>query len=461
MAGRGPEPEAGRPGDDDLERLRRRVAELEAERREAHAGREHHRLRTIGSTLLVILASVLAMLSVVSVWARDQVTDTDRFVATMAPLARNPQVQDALSARITSVVLQQVDVGSVVDQLSQAGSSVGVPPKAANLITSLSGPIGSGLTSLVGSVVDKVVRSDAFATIWTNAIRAAHTSVEKALTGQGAGAVQIKNNEVTIDIGPAVERVKEQLVGTGFTLASKIPTVHTQFTVFASSGLGKIKRYVRLLQILGNWLPVLAVLIAAAGVYLAANRRRALIGVAVGVATAMLVLGVALAIFRGFFLDQLPADVDSGAAGAVYDALVRFLRITVRMVGTLAVLVGLGAYFSGPSGGATMIRRACSTGIGGVRTVADQAGFRAGPVERFVRRFKHWIGVAILLIAAVVFIAWDHPTGRVVFWFAFVIVIAFGIREFLAPSPGWEKRTDLGPDGRPLAAGPASPGDGG
>jgi hypothetical protein len=56
-------------------------------------------------------------------------------------------------------------------------------------------------------------------------------------------------------------------------------------------------------------------------------------------------------------------------------------------------------------------------------------------VERFVRRFKHWIGVAILLIASVVFVIWDHPTGLVVFWFAFVVLIAFAIREFLAPGP--------------------------
>ena len=85
---------------------------------------------------------------------------------------------------------------------------------------------------------------------------------------------------------------------------------------------------------------------------------------------------------------------------------------------------------------ALWIRTACSSGIGAIRAVADSAGFRAGPVDRFTARHKRWIGIAILLIASVVFVLWDHPTGLVVFWFAFVIAIGFAIREFFAPGPG-------------------------
>ncbi|MFF1872049.1 hypothetical protein [Kitasatospora herbaricolor] len=60
--------------------------------------------------------------------------------------------------------------------------------------------------------------------------------------------------------------------------------------------------------------------------------------------------------------------------------------------------------------------------MAGLRSAADSAGFRAGPVEPFVRRWKHWIGVTMFLIAALLF----------VFWFAVVILAAFAVREFLA-----------------------------
>lgn len=426
---------AGGGGDEEsLEQLQQRIARLEAAGPAPAPGRPRQRLRTTGAVLLIVLASVLSLLAVLGVWARDEVTDTNRFVASVAPLASNTQVQDAVTNRVTTVVLQQIDVDSLVNQLSQAAAQNGVPPLAAGLINNLSGPINSGLTNLIGTVVGKVVSSPAFASAWTQAIRLAHSSMEKALTGEGGGAVQLQNNAVSIDLAPVIDQVKGQLVDSGFALAAKVPTVHTQLVVFESPDLAKVRSYFRLLEILGNWLPLITVLVAAGGVYLARDRRRALLGAAVGVVAAMLVLGIALAVFRSYYLDHLPSDVPPGAGGAVYDALTHYLRISVRSVGVLAAVVAVGAFFIGPSTAARTVRSAGSTGIGGVRTVAESVGFRAGPVERFVRRYKRAIGIAILLIASALFVLWDHPTGEVVLWFAVVVLVAFGIREFLAPS---------------------------
>ena len=69
---------------------------------------------------------------------------------------------------------------------------------------------------MVGSVVDKVVSSDAFANVWNSALRTAHSSFVKALTGKGGGSVKLTNDEVQIDLGPAVAMVKSQLVEQGF-----------------------------------------------------------------------------------------------------------------------------------------------------------------------------------------------------------------------------------------------------
>ena len=56
-------------------------------------------VRTFWSTLLIVVACVLAPLSVVSVWARGEVTDTSRYVQTVAPLASDPAVQQAVTNR--------------------------------------------------------------------------------------------------------------------------------------------------------------------------------------------------------------------------------------------------------------------------------------------------------------------------------------------------------------------------
>lgn len=417
----------------ELDALRRRVSALESA---GSAGLvRHHWLRSTGSVLLILLASLLSLLAVVSVWANSIVRDTDRYVATVGPLARDPDVQKAVAERVATAVLAQVDVDGLVKELAGAAAQKGVPPRAAELLGDLGGPLTSGLKDVVGDVVRRVVSGRAFDAVWVNANRAAHASLDKALTGRSGGTVSAKDGQVAIDIGPIVTQVKDELVRVGLKPAAHIPVVHTDFVVFSSPDIGKVKTYLRVLEIIGNWLPVVAVLIAAVGVYLAVNRRRALIGAALGVLAAMVLLGVALTIMRAIYLDHLPVGTSDAAAAAVFDALVRFLRASVRAVGALALVTAVGAFLSGPSRVAVGVRTGCRGSLGALRGVAVSAGLPLGAVGRFVHRFKRWIGAVILAAAAIVLFTWDYPTTAVVVWTVVVVLAAFAIREFLDTGP--------------------------
>ncbi|MFF1725683.1 hypothetical protein [Streptomyces sviceus] len=413
----------------ELAELRQRVHALESAEQPRAA--RHHPFRSLGSVLLILLAALLAMLSVVAVWANSIVQDTDRYVATVGPLASDPDVQKAATNRITAAVLAQVDVDALVKQLTDAASAKGVPPQAAKLLGNLDGPIESGLKQLVSGTVERVVTSSAFETVWVNGNRRAHAALDKALTGQADGTVKVENNQVVVDLGPIVADVKDQLVAAGFTPAAKIPAVHTNFVVFASKDVGKIRTYVRVLEILGGWLPVIALLIAAAGVYVAFNRRHALIGAALAVFAAMLILGIGLTVFRDVYLNHLPSGVSEAAAGSVYDALVKFLRAGIRALAAAALFTAVGAFLAGPSRIAVVTRTGCRRSIGALREVTTSAGLRLGAVGRFVHRSKRWIGVLILVVAAIVLFTWTYPTTAVVVWTAVITLAAFAIREFL------------------------------
>ncbi|MEU6236927.1 hypothetical protein [Kitasatospora sp. NPDC047058] len=426
-----PTPAAGADADaDEIARLHARISALEAAPK-----KEHHRWRTSGAVVLIVIASLLSLLSVLAVWTADFVGDTDRYVSTVAPLATDPDVQQAVTTRVTQVVLDQIDVDALVKQLSDAAAEQGVPANAANLINNLSGPVRSALTQLVSTTVSKVVTSDAFATIWVQANRLVHTSLDKALTGKGGGAVKLDNNQVAIDIAPIVAKVKDELVNAGLGPVAKIPDVHTNFVLFASKDIGRIKTYFRLLEIVGVWLPIVTVVIAAGGILLAVNRRRALIGTGIGFFLAMLLLGIALTVFRAIYLDHIPLGANLAAAGAVYDTLIRFMRATIRAVGTIAVVTAAGAFLVGPSKPAVAIRTACRRIIGSLREALYSLGMRLGPVGRFVHRWKRWIGVAILLVAILILATWSYPTWAVVLWITFFVAVAFAIREFLDPGP--------------------------
>ncbi|MEV6203411.1 hypothetical protein AB0M64_26060 [Streptomyces sp. NPDC051771] len=416
---------------DELTRLRARVAALEATSGQGAPKREHHRLRSFFSALLVVIGCVLVPLGLVAAWTADLLGDTDRYVQTVTPLASDPDVQAAVANRVTGAVMEHIDLPALLE---------GVAPDERPLAEKALGKLGDSLESAVSSFVhdraQDVVASPAFQTIWTDANRAIHTSLDRALTGDQEGAVKIQTDTVTIDLAPVIERVKERLVDSGLTVAGKIPEIHTDFTVLRSDDIGKAKTGFALLQTMGVWLPVIAVLLVAGGVLLAVRRRRALVAAALGFAFAALVLGIALTVFRTVYLNALPSSVSPAAAGSVYDTLIRFLRTSVRVCVVLGVLVALAAWLSGPSRPAVLARGLWHSGIAATRSTADRAGMRLGPVGGFVRRFHTWIVWILVGGAALAFVLWPHPTGWVVFGLALALLFALAVTDFLAGEDG-------------------------
>ena len=90
------------------------------------------RWRAPVAAVAIILGCVLAPVSVLGVWAANQVSNTDRYVANVTPLIGNPAIQAALSAKITSAITSQLDVNALVNQaatqLSQSNAAAPCPP---------------------------------------------------------------------------------------------------------------------------------------------------------------------------------------------------------------------------------------------------------------------------------------------------------------------------------------------
>ena len=80
--------------------------------------------------MLIVLGCVLAPVAGVSVWVHNQVSDTDRFVRTIGPLVDDPDVQTALTNRLTDTVFQYVDVQGIADDAVAALAAQGLPPRS-------------------------------------------------------------------------------------------------------------------------------------------------------------------------------------------------------------------------------------------------------------------------------------------------------------------------------------------
>jgi len=424
----------------ELERLRAEVASLRSELESRRAGGDRvpvtgrQRWRTVVATLLIVLGCVLAPLAGVAVWARNQVTNTDRYVATVAPLAEDPAIQRAITDQITAQVFTYIDVRGLTTQAVDAlASRAGLSPQVADQLRALAGPVANGVESFTRTQVARIVQSQTFADAWVQANRLAHDELVKALTGEGGGAVTVENDTVSVNLAAFIQTVKQQLVAQGFSLAARIPPVDVSFVLFQSEDITRARSAFNVLNTLGVWLPVIALILLAIGVYVAKDHRRALVGAGLGVAIGMLLLALGLAIFRSIYLDAIPAQVlPHDAAAVLYDTIVRFLRAGLRTVLVLALVVAAGAFLTGQSTTAVRTRQSLAGAIGWLQGSAEHAGLRTGPVGTWVGAHKRALRIGAVAVAALALVFWSRPTGKVVIGLTLALLVALAIIEFLA-----------------------------
>ncbi|MGZ4603917.1 MAG: hypothetical protein ACXV3S_01920 [Kineosporiaceae bacterium] len=426
----------------ELERLRAEVARLREEsasgsppaRRPARSASRWG--RSVGAVLLILIACLLAPLSVTSVWARSQVTDTDRYVETVAPLAQDPAIQEAITTNLTNIVFQYVDVQGITTQAIGALQQRNVvPPALATQLQALAVPLASGIQSFTHDRIQQVVQSDAFASAWDQANRAAHQQLVAALTGQSS-AVTIENNAVKVDLGAFLTVVKQKLVDSGFGLAARIPQVNATFTVFQSADVSKVQRLFSLLNTLGYWLPFILVAMAALGIYLAPNHRLAFIWTGIGVTVAALVTAIALQVVRSRYLDGVPSNIlPPDAAATLFDTVVRFLREAIRALALLGVIAALGAFLTGPSITAVTVRRWCSTALAAAKGGIESLGLDLTQVTRWVAPRARLLRAATVTVAFAILLLEPYRTPSLVLWLTVGVLAALAVIELLAVEP--------------------------
>ena len=167
----------------ELFRLRSEVATLRTEPRP----RPKRRWRSAVAVVLIVLGCVLAPLAGVSVWIHNQVSDTDRFVRTMSPLVHDPDVQNALTDKLTTTVFQYVDVQGVASDAVDALGAQGLPPLLVARLDALTPTLTSAVTGFVHDKVGELVASPAFTSAWNQAITVAHRQLNAVLSGDSKG----------------------------------------------------------------------------------------------------------------------------------------------------------------------------------------------------------------------------------------------------------------------------------
>ncbi len=386
--------------------------------------------RWSGAVVILLIAALLGGMSVVAGYLKTQVLNTDAYVETVAPLAADPVVQDALAQRLTTEIITRSDIAGIADNVANALVEKGAPSQLNQLV----GPLVGGITTFLDDKIRALLATPQFETIWQNINRAAHTAIVTVLTGsQGRVLNATGGTTITVDLGKLLSALKTQLVNAGLSFVSKVPDVSIPYTVVESDKLPKVRTYTRILNAVGTWLPYLALLIFIGGVLTAPNRRR-------GVLTGVVMLGVvtilfliAMAIGRHFYINHLPPAVQSPAAAlALFDAITLFLKQALQALLVALAIAFIVVLLAGPSRPAVWLRH---QGVRAFDAAARGIGRTAGWTRRFgprLAKFRFPLELALVLIGVVVFILIDRPSIGAALLLALCLLIVFAIVEIMS-----------------------------
>jgi hypothetical protein len=371
--------------------------------------------------LLVVVGCLLAPLSVLSVWIRSTLLDTDRYVATVGPVIDDPEVQQALATRITTALVTRSDAEErIADVLPEQASFVA--PAVAN-----------ALGRLVEDVALDLVRSDVVERLWDGANRRAHTQVVALLEGETRRPnLTTERGEVVVNLAPLAERVRAALDERGIDLADRASAtrIDPEIVLVRSETLDSAQQFTDLLQKVAYVLPIVTLLTFAVAIALSGNRRRTVARGALGVALALGLLLVAFNVGRHFYLGALPPTVNEGAAAAVYDQILSFLRLSLRTAFVAALVIALGAWVAGPGAVAARFRAAT---IGRAR--AHGAPGEPSAVAVFVGRHRTPLRVVVGALAVAALAAMDAPTPATVVGVAALAALALLVVELVGRPP--------------------------
>ncbi|HEU4355142.1 MAG TPA: hypothetical protein VFT27_06090 [Actinomycetota bacterium] len=427
--------------DGEVERLRHERDELQhkVERLEDRPARQG-RLRRIFAVVLIVLTVIVFAAGVAGAWARRTVLDTDRYVATVGPLAEDPAIQEYLARTITNQVFQALDV---------QGRLEAVLAERADRLVFLAGPITDSVEGFVQDQVNKVVASEQFARLWTEVNRLAQEQAVRLLEGD-TGVVSIEEGKATLNLVPVatevlkgVSNVVSELLGRSITLPEvtaqtvpaeavakiesalgvDLPDDFGRIVVYDSEELAAVQQAVDLFNKAVILLAILFVVLFAGAMWVSPRKRRTLVQL-------MTALAVVLVLERRFAIAAANDVVDGArpenqaAARAVVDA---FLGSLLRYTGwflVAAIVTLVIALLTGPYPWAVRFRGwivDLGRALGGMLKPGERT-----PATEWIAAHRDPVMIGIALLGVVMLLLWDLSIVGFL-----VLAVVIGVLELL------------------------------
>jgi hypothetical protein len=294
--------------------------------------------------VLIVLSSIAVVLATFAIGVQQVVLNTDRWVATVGPLASDPTVQTSVANAAATQALSAIDVQGRVQALPSA-------------VQRLVAPAESGLDSFVHDQALNIAQSPQFATAWTNVNRTAHPVLVQLLRGETPpnSVLRVSNGELQVNLVELAPGLTQRLQQLPVNPLAAAPADFGYVSLASAQGLATAQQAVQFLDRATLLLIVAAIVLILASLFISSDRRRTVLRLGLGVAIGMLLLGIVLFATQGVLLASVAERPIGPAVQVALTAELMSLAQFMLVVFIAAAVVALVAYVMGRRGAATSV----------------------------------------------------------------------------------------------------------
>ena len=343
----------------------------EADAAGADRPRKSSRWRRALAVVLLVLSCLTVLVSSVSIWAHRTVFNTDQWVATVGPLAQNPDVVKSVADHVTVQLDNAIKPEQTAKNL--------LPPK----LDRFAAPISQGFDQIVHGAVTKILHTEQFQKFWVAANRQVHARVIAILEGKPTPHLTTSNGDIKLNLLPAMSKILKVVdsKASGLLNAKEpIPTITADTPVdqarselsaalgrdlpanfgtpvlFHSEQLASAQHLVKVFNTLIIALVIVTVALIAGTILIAERRRRTIIALAIGIVVSMSLAVVLTKVITNQVVSSITTPDDRGAVRATITSVLKGLNVISAILIAAGLVFAVLAFLTGPSRFAGSVR---------------------------------------------------------------------------------------------------------
>jgi hypothetical protein len=303
------------------------------------------RKRRILIWTLVVLASIIAAVGIMTTWVKRQMLDNAAWNRATTQMVQDPQVQGAIASYTVNQLYDNIDVGQALSER--------LPPSLKQLGPTLAG----ALEAPAQQAVARLLTRPRVQQLFINASTVAHEKLVNVLENKTGHGISTGSGDVTLNVHEMIVEVGTEL-GIPSDALAKLPNKAGTITLMKSDQLSAAQTGVQAVRTLSAWILVAVLALYGLAIYLARGTRRSTLRNA-GVALAL--VGLLVLVLRHLLGNYVTDALSSPGYQPATHRLWLIGTSILGQIGGAALLYGLvaalGAIFAGPSAPAIWLRQ--------------------------------------------------------------------------------------------------------